>query len=182
MSQPEKIYDQIARAIGNVCILWATIEEHIHDLILHASVCIDPAFEADAVWDTLHTVVTNMELREKIATAKALIHKVDATGSLYDEAETLLNYIDNDLRLERNRYVHDYWDHEEGVITRVARGAKVKRLPPTGKRELRLSTDRQYEAIEGVNKLVNDLMTTYAQLASIDNQLARLAEQRERRG
>lgn len=182
MSEPEKIYDKIAYAIGSVCLVWASIEEHLHDLILHAAVCTDPAFDGDSAWDTLHIAVTNMELREKIATAKALIHKIDQTGELYDEAETLLNHIDNGLRMERNRYVHDSWSHEEGVIRRIAYGAKVKRQPSTGKRELRLTTDQQYATVEGVDKLVHDLMKAYAQLAAIDDQLARIAGQRERRG
>jgi hypothetical protein len=182
-SDQHGVYDQIALAIGDACIWWVTIEHVVHDIILHLAVYLDPAFKATtAARDILHTTLASMDSREKVATAKALAHSVNTSDSpdFYERTEELLNYVDNVLRPERNRYIHDLWEIDGKAIIRLKIGARVIRPRPR-KRELQLWTQRTYQSIESIREFVTTLELAYRDLVELDNHIAWLCGQRERR-
>ena len=176
-------YDRIALAIGETCILWGLLEVLVHDIVLHLAVYLDDSFDHDRTWHVLHIALTNMELREKIATAKALAHGVTTPDSpdLYDRTETLLNHMDNVLRSERNRYVHDYWQHDGEEIVRLKQGTRVIR-PQSRQTALYLWTARRYEGVEAIRGLVTNLEFTQLDLIDLDGHIAWLVGQKEQPG
>jgi hypothetical protein len=137
-------YAEIARVIGEVCLSWSDIEEVVRDISLHLAAYLDRAFDEESKISLLLIPITQMDIRGKIATAKALAHLPNnpKTPDFYDRAATLLNHVDNELRNERNRYVHDAWRAEGAALTRIHSGPKVSR-PTAHMRILSLETERR---------------------------------------
>jgi hypothetical protein len=180
MSQSDSLYDKIAKAIGNTCIWWATIEGLVHDLILHLAVCLEPTFDKKSVMDILHIALSNEDLRLKVATVKVLAHKIESVNSpqFYERVEQILNYLDNDLRLERNRFVHDGWTDEAPEIIRFSLGAKVRRTQ-SRKSEVVIYTEKRFSNISEIEDFVTKLEIIYDDLVTLDGHIAWLTGQKE---
>ncbi|MER8426509.1 hypothetical protein [Mesorhizobium sp. M1403] len=179
-SEAAEPYDQIASAIGEVCLWWTALEDVILGLSLHLSVFRDASFERDTAWDTLNTVLLGMDFRAKITTAKALAHHVDVEESadFYERLEELLNHIDNTLRTERNRYVHDTW-HIDGQSAIRSKIGAVVRKTQSHQRELFLQSDRVFADIAEVRSFVSTLELAYDDLATLDNHISWLISHKE---
>lgn len=170
-------------AIGDTCIRWGILESIVHDIALHLAMYLDPAFKTETARHILHLTLSNMDPREKTATAKALAHKVNTTDSpdFYEKADALLNHLDNILRPERNRYVHDIWAHDGQSFVRLKLGARVIR-PQARQRELHLWTERRYENVKAIRGFVTNLELAQLDLIDLDNHIAWLMGQREQPG
>jgi hypothetical protein len=161
--------EQVASAIGRSCYWWSSIEIELQGLCASLARFNDRSFDREKVWEVLAISLSHMEIRQRVAVAKALA----ANGldpDLYGEVESLLNHIDNDLRPERNRYVHDEWMMIDDSIVRRKHGAKVIRPQPRQLSVLK-STDRIYgyaddvdEFAQRVAKAVTDLLTINSDL------------------
>jgi hypothetical protein len=179
MSKPETTYDQIAKAIGNVCIWWTELEGVTHDIILHMAVCLEPSFERQTPWDILHITLSNDDVRQKFATAKLLAHMIEYESSpkFYERVEKLFNYLDNIARPERNRYVHDGWSHEGQEVVRSRMGAKIERVQAR-QRVIALWTERRFPNIAAIESFVTNLQLAYEDLVTLDNHIAWLTGQK----
>jgi hypothetical protein len=178
MTETKPTFDQIARAIGNVCIWWTAIESTTHDIILHMASCLDPTFDRHIARDVLHITISNEDIRQKFATAKLLAHMIEYESSpkFYEKVEKLLNYLDNVARPERNRYVHDDWSHDGNEIIRSRLGAKIERVQ-SRQRSIALWTERRFPSIEAIESFVTNLEDAHLDLAELDNHIAWLTEQ-----
>lgn len=176
-------YDQIAHAIGDVCLWWVSDENVVHDIILHLATYLHSGFDQKEAWDILHLTVSHMDARQKIATAKVLAHHVQTPHSptFYEQAESLLNYLDNVARPERNRYVHDYWTSDGAEVVRVRYGPKVHR-PSSRERSLSQWTERRYPSLEAIHAFAKNLELVYRDLVDLDNHIAWLVGQRDSPG
>ncbi|MDO8378597.1 hypothetical protein [Phenylobacterium sp.] len=175
---------RVVNAIGSLALHWAYINGIIHDLSLHIAAALNPAFEnpdeaPPRPWDIMNTALSNMDERAKIATVKALAHHVDETRSpqFYERTAKLLDYVDNTLRPERNRWMHDHWEFGD-VISRVKLGAQVRR-PQSRQRELQLWSERQYESVEEVEAFITNLEHASDDLVALDNHIAWIAGLRD---
>src|SRR3546814_2313559 len=63
--------------------------------------------------DASASIVNNMDMRDKIKGLLALGFLKKPSDDWYNELKTTINEIDNDLRPERNRMIHDSW-HNTG--------------------------------------------------------------------
>ena len=179
-------YDSVMQAIGDVCQWWVSFDEVIHEIVLHLTDCLEPQDFNDqrASWHALHIALSRMDTRGKIATAKALSHKVDVlytteSPKLYEKAVKLLNHVDVVVREERNRYVHDLWKWESGgQIVRVKMGARVSR-PKAGHRELSIWSSHPYKSMVEIDTFVKILRMTYQDLVEFDHHLAWLSSERQ---
>lgn len=157
---------------------WASIDSVIHDLILHLATHLHVAFyEEEEVYQILHVTVSAMDERSKIIVAKALAHRVDEKNSptFYDRTEQLLSYIDNEIRPERNRYIHDEWTTigeggDRGAM-RVKRGPQVYREPPRNERAFGIWKVKDYPSLGAVDEFAKNLEFTYQDLVSLDGHL-----------
>lgn len=173
--------DTIATAVGRVCYYWSQIEHLVHDLVLHTASALDPAFDQNRPRHVLHVTLSSMEMRERLVTLKVLLH--DAGGrlspTLYDQTEPLINYLDNVLRPERNRFVHDLWEFgEDGRWSRVKTGPRVYR-PQSHDRATSLFTRREYASVDQITSFAGTLLLMYNDLVEVDNHLAWLTSQKE---
>jgi hypothetical protein len=174
-----QLYESIALAVGETCFWWASIEDVIMGISLHLSWWVDDAFERDGPWDTLHIALANMDLRAKIATAKALAHKINEPKSpdFYERSEALLNFVDSTLRTERNRYVHDTWRVDGPRVVRSKIGPIVKRTQ-SRQRQLFMETGTYFAGPEEIQRFVDVLRQAYWDLAELDHHIAWLVGQK----
>lgn len=176
------VYDDIASCIGNVCIWWAGIEDVILGLSLHTAQVLEPAFDTSMAWNMLHIALLNMDPRARIANAKAAIHYIDdpRSADIYDRAEALLNFVDNSLRPERNRYVHDVWAVRESASLARMKPIAIVTRPQSRKRELQTYVEHEFKNIEDARRLVTALEDAFGDLVTLDSHLAWLASHPER--
>lgn len=182
-SKAAAIYDEIIRAVGDVCYWWVAIEDVIFGLSLHLACYVDDAFERPIPWQVFRIALTNTDIRSKIATTKALAHAVDSKGSpdFFERVESLLNFVDSTLRSERNRYVHDTWsvDNSDYTVSRAKPGAIVRRAPGSGSRKLTFDVARHFGSPDEIKRFVEALRLAYDDLAVLDGHIAWLTGQKE---
>ena len=89
---------EFALAIGWLCIAWRRLEIGV-DYLLYALLGVDT--------ETSTLIGASIELRAKIQIVKALAFKKRWSDKWYNSLEMDLDEIDNDLRVQRNRFVHD---------------------------------------------------------------------------
>jgi hypothetical protein len=106
-----------ATAIGYMCICWASLDRRLHhclaDLKAFPSAKIGECITADA------------DMRSRIAMLKGVAFVRKPDNKWYDAFCAVLNRIDNEMRTERNRYIHDLWLHAN-LETAVKRSFKVE--------------------------------------------------------
>jgi len=164
--------EQVAAAIGRSCYWWSSIEIELQELCSNLARFIDRSFEREEVWEVIAISLSHMDIRQRIAVAKALAaNGVDP--DLYDSLERLLNRIDNELRAERNRYIHDQWTVLDETIIRRRQGAKVIR-PQSRTLEVRHSYDRAYASIDEVNDFAERLATALSEVLALNQELSDL--------
>lgn len=120
-----------------------------------------------------------MGIRERIATAKAFASQTPtAAPDFYARLEALLNRLDNELRTERNRYVHDLWMANEAGpgFVRLQQRTIVSR-PQSRKLDLQIGTRKTFGTIEEIEAFVKQLEDTYYDLVKIDDETAAMATQ-----
>jgi hypothetical protein len=101
------------------------------------------------------SVTGNSNMRDKIKMLKAVGFIRKPSDEWYAEFEGVLNQIDDDLRLTRNRYIHDLWVQEypkdkyspEPTIVKRQRGARILKTQ-SRTRELSLFKDVPTKADE----------------------------------
>ena len=173
------IIPRIEAAIGQTCYWWSRIEHLVHDLCLHLASCLSVDFDQSVTRVPLHIALTNMDLRQRIATAKALASQAPtANATFYDRLERLMNRVDNELRNERNRYVHDLWaiGDDEKTIERFQQRTIVTR-PQSRQRELSIGTTKPYASLVEVEAFVLQLEQAYHDICDFDAETATMASE-----
>lgn len=176
MSASEHCLDQLLHAIGEAAYRWVHLEEFVGGIILHAAQCLDCYFDHDPAWQVTFVLVVNMDFRARVNAAKALVHLVDEEG-LYEQDKVVLDRISNDLRNQRNRYLHDQWFVDETGIAREPSAVSVH-YQQSRTRTLVKRTN-QSKNIDEVKLFISELRQAYDDLGALDAELARIASARE---
>src|SRR5262249_30177026 len=79
-------------------------------------------------------VTSEIDFRAKLAITKNLAYSKPLNPEWFEKVKALLDHIDNQLRPERNRMVHDLWlaQGHENYPGRMTRSAKLSKQPGTG--------------------------------------------------
>jgi hypothetical protein len=124
---------QHAEALGYVCIQWAHLELEVDAWLAN----LIPLGESPINI----TVTSEIDFRAKLAIVKKLAYSKSHSPQWFEDVKALLSLIDNQLRTERNRMVHDLW-LAQGYATdpgRMTRSTKLSKQPSTG--ELKLTVN-----------------------------------------
>lgn len=172
-------YAQLATVIGEVCLNWAYLETIVHDMALHLAAYKDRAYDNEKVMHPLHVALSHMKLRERIFVVKALAHEVKTPADYYERLTKLLSIIDNDLTIERNRYVHDIWQIDNGRIVRFSPGPKVVKSQ-SRQRELVMGSETAFANLDEVSAFLIRLSDATNSLIDLENELAGLMIEQEK--
>lgn len=129
--------DELAQEIGRMCLYWSELE-------MEVSLALD---QLSAVQDRVvrNVFVGAIDFRAKLHALLPIAFDKRINDLWYENIEALVNHIDNDLRPERNRIIHDSWiempGRDEPHRMRIF-GKVVK--PQSRTRELRLADFRPF--------------------------------------
>lgn len=163
-------YDELYHAIGMVVYEWAWLESEVAALVfdlcaIHSSAFYDDQ-GADAAFFAFHA---NIDLRSNISVAKTLAFQSDFEAGLFEKTENILNRIGNDLRNERNRYVHDIWYVVEGSATRMQAGTRITRIKGSGAPSLATVKTQRYDKVEDVRAFANKIIEIREELRDLSS-------------
>lgn len=127
-----------AEAIGYVCINWSWLEFVVECVL---SEFIDmPADKPEA-----HIITSSIDFSKKLDVIKHIGFIRKPSTRWFAQWEGLINHIDNSLRPERNRHVHDLWRKEPERHTPSRISSKVKLVTPKARAERILQTSETTE-------------------------------------
>jgi hypothetical protein len=113
-------FNKVALLIGHISMNWSRVEDIVDHLI-------GRMLGLEERSNIGNAVTSNMDIRNKIQTVKALFFETKTSEAWFEKIASLLDEIDNTLRPERNRYVHGHWFIPDGKLTRVSRRIKFKK-------------------------------------------------------
>jgi hypothetical protein len=119
--------DQVANSIGYVCIFWAWLDDYLGELIL--KLCpFDPRKIVSRDLEKLDEIFrSHGDIRDKIRILRAVAFVRKWDNEWFKKVSTILDFIDNDLRVRRNRMVHDSWFAPKRILQRRTRHIKFKK-------------------------------------------------------
>jgi nitrite reductase/ring-hydroxylating ferredoxin subunit len=171
MADPPE-FGALAQAVGEVCVWWRRLEHVVEAVCYVACQFHNTAFEKPEIVMVVGMALSHADIRQKIAATKAIAGGSVMPEKPYATLERLLNRIDNELRVERNRCIHDMWDIEEGKITRTRGGAKIVR-PQSHKRELQMEHTTEFASPAEVSKFAETLKEAFIELATFLEEMER---------
>jgi hypothetical protein len=139
-----------AEAIGEMCNEWAQLEQWIGRLFL-----------AIGGWDyrlrNALVMIGCFDIRDQIQAAKIGAINRCSNGVFLDTIINCLDYIDNDLRTARNRFVHDIWGPADDGVGAIKVNVIPKATKVDGIREIQPS-ENSYVSIEEVREVTQDII------------------------
>lgn len=110
--------DGHAQEIGRMCVLWGRLEMSVSFLLSDLMAIKEPT--------TNNVILGALDFRAKVQAVLPLAFTKKPTKMWFEDVQKELNEIDNSLRPERNRTIHDYWmTMLDGGVQRVQMTAKV---------------------------------------------------------
>ncbi|WP_206245884.1 hypothetical protein [Novosphingobium terrae] len=122
--------ENLARHLGFVVIVWGMVETKVREL-LHSVVMIS---EPDR--DIATAVMSETPFRTQISILRKAAYIKRGDGEWFNKLDAALSELLGPLSEKRNRFVHDAWVAEDGIIVREVRGALEVSIGNKGKRAL----------------------------------------------
>lgn len=146
-ARKQRKFSDVANALGQMCIYWGRLEQGLGDFI--------ELLAPLEIGDVSRSVTSQMDIRSKIQAIRGLVFLRKPSEEWLNKMVILLDYIDNDLRPRRNRYIHDAWYFPGYKIVRRSQHVKLLR-PEAFKLELSTEVDTNVTVRE-VKKLVQEI-------------------------
>jgi hypothetical protein len=108
-----------ARAIGELCMSWAALDNAIDELLI-------PLLDCDR--GTIASLVSSMEKTEaRVNAIKRIMVHADLDLDWREWVNSLLGRIMAELAPMRHRYVHDRWQFRRGEVQRIEKRALIRK-------------------------------------------------------
>ncbi len=132
----ERALEGHSAQIGRMCTLYSGLELDIAHLLISLAGLSDPVPK--------NVLIGALDMRAKLNAVLTIGFERKPSDIWFAELNKLVNSIDNGIRTERNRMIHDFWlsvPEEDGTETmqRVQLRASLKKEPPSGTQTLRLA-------------------------------------------
>jgi len=161
--------EETASGIGILCHEWADLEQSICGSLVWAA-----RIQSGA---NSKAIVRCFDFRDQLAALKmALVTRVKNEQAI-DALFQSIDYIDNTLRIRRNRYVHDLWflgdmpDREGIQVFRSSYTAKIFR--PQAKQPRALKFDMRHELLDDMIQTVEEIRLHRAFIITVIDRLKR---------
>jgi len=159
-------YEEVAKAVGHVCVAWADLEWQLVCLASDLSKVIAPEYKDRRLCYPFEIALSQTDMREKIMIVKVLAHTARGDATFYDDLCTVVNEIDNDLRPQRNRYVHDHWLSGEEQILRIHHSPKIFQ-PQANQRKMHRRSVHRYSQTDEMFCLVDQIEEARAKVIEL---------------
>lgn len=150
--------DELHRALGRVVYEWSHLETQISLLVFNLCAVKSPAFyEDEGVGQVVIAISSNIELRAATAICKTLAHGVDEPANYFALVEKTLNNVEGNLRIKRNRFVHDRWVVLHDKVVRYQEGSAFPKEPGTGKTMMVHGRAEEYLSIADIESVADEI-------------------------
>lgn len=143
LEQFRKTFEENAKALGLACIAWSGLESKVDEFLVELIPL--PRGNTEGI------VTSAIDFRAKLKMLVNLAFENKYSDLWFLEIQTLVNRIDNELRPERNRYVHDTWvietNETDVAIMRLTKAARLRK-PKSFELELVTETKRRIDQAE----------------------------------
>jgi hypothetical protein len=119
VSKKDEKIERLANALGHICISWGRLENNLSQFIELLGP-LEEGFPSEAI-------TAGMDIRTKIQIIKALAHIRQPSKRWFKRITQILDYIDNDIRVRRNRCIHDAFFTPPGKLIRRMQQIKFER-------------------------------------------------------
>ena len=170
MTYDAKYLDELSTAVGRVVIEWNRVELYMLGIVLRLAYRLNPLAFADDPHQVIYMAAINMEVKQKIATARAYAVLCHLPKDTEAELFRLLDLVGGRLRERRNLYVHASWHCDDGQPTLVQSGTQVVR-PQARTREVRLERLTPFATIDEAAEFGRELTEVCHQLSRVDGLL-----------
>ncbi|WP_375289837.1 hypothetical protein [Qipengyuania sp.] len=177
MSEPsDHQWDKVYAAIGKVVCEWAELENDLVRLLHDATIAEAPAFRSDArTHMAFLALVENLDIRATVAAIKAIHFHLTYDFDFVAPIGPCLNRIENELRNERNRIVHDSWRlYQSGKLRRLQRGTKLVRQKGSGAELLYMGQSSEFESYRDIEAVAFRIQSEREILKAFREELLRL--------
>lgn len=141
--------DDHLRAIGRVCVAWSWLEQHV-DIVLATFIPMADLIEA-------RCITANTGLRDKLAMVRSFAFTRISNASQREDLDTLLNQIDNDLRIARNGVVHHQWGFDKNLVPTQYRLKFTYKKPQAHQPKVMESYEEFPTTPDEINKVADSL-------------------------
>lgn len=116
-STPEAEYDRYLTALGQLCAVWAALDNELSYVI---------GITLNISDDQMGCLVTEMgDIAPRCRLMKNLIYTVECPTPYRKTVHKLLNYIGNELAPARNRFIHDRFGEDGNRVVKSDRRMKL---------------------------------------------------------
>ncbi len=138
--------DEHLRAIGFVCVAWNYLEQEVTQYLA-------TMIPVQTLKD-IHVMGAELDIRDKLALLRGFAFNRINDHEMRDELDDIINHIDNELRSDRNRIIHDSWVQGAGPTKRLRYKTAYKK--PESRQPLRLTTFEEVEmSVEDIQEVGN---------------------------
>lgn len=169
-------WDRLFSAIGKVVCQWSRLEADLADLLYQLNSTIAPDISRSAeAWCVHSYMAENMDLRALCGAIRAAVFHLEYDQDLGPDISPALKRIENELRNERNRIVHDEWKvGESGRVRRVRRGTKLARQPSSGEETLEIGLSQDFTSVGDIEAVAVQIQTERDHISSFIEKLEAL--------
>lgn len=177
MASKEVSLDTVYPIIGQVCVLWAEIDFHLMNLAYLLAQYHSNSYISDDISIPFDTLLRNTDMRCRADTVLSLSLSVKEDPEFFSDTKKVIDNICSDLRIKRNRLVHDDWVPGEGEITQIHYYAKVKR-PQAHNFEVKLRTEVTYTELSELQSVAAEFIAAAEAISEIRGRLLDILRQR----
>ena|ERR1051325_2273963 len=140
-----------AETLGFLVMWWSSLE-----IDLDRSIMLLLQAEGLRPGGLHHEIVGHIDFREKLQILRSVAFRIKPTQKWFSDVDKLLNHIDNELRPERNRMIHDRWFYGHPIIAEpmVRRTASPRLRRPQSRQQV-LEREAKRIAPEDIWRLCN---------------------------
>ena len=131
--------ERVTRAIGYVCVFWAWLEDCIGEMILDLVPLSPKQLTKKEITEIRNVILLDTDIRTKIKILRAVAFIRKWDNAWFTQVDRVLNKIDNDIRVRRNRIVHSMWFAPKGRLERHRKFAALKKPQSFARHELSTS-------------------------------------------
>lgn len=159
----------LSEAIGRVIVEWNRIEHVVAELAHRLAGCLNVGAISDP-HDVVRIALMNMELKSRLATVRAYALAGAVDDVFYKEIDQVLKTVDQ-MREQRNRYVHSLWFCDDGQPVRVKIRSTIK-ASKSGGSVHSLYEQESYISIRDLAKFGAELAQKYVELSAIEGRVS----------
>lgn len=177
MTDSQPPHDRIAIAIGRLSMRWSHIEQALFSFCWSsASLVSDRRGGGRLIEPVFDALIGDMDARRLLEVGRRLIHQIDDDRfpNLFKDVSELFSHINDKVRNERNRWIHDVWFPYGDEVYSYDSRTTFKKVPH-GKHAMLRLRKRRFDSFEELDLVLEWFHLVYRDVQTAENAINWLA-------